>query len=236
MANSARNQPGAVRAERPLSDEEINPLTLSKLENFYEVNKKTISTVTTVVLVVVVGYFAYTKLFKGPAEDKAATALSIPQIYFQADSLNMALNGDGKNMGFVKIAKKYEGTAAGNLAHYYEGICELKMGDYKGAIKTLKDFDGKGTILGYQAYGALGQAYMETGDNAKAIECFKKATADKNDVLVTPMFLYHLGLAYEASGKINEAKDAFKQIRDEYPKSLQARDMDKELARLGELN
>lgn len=236
MANSARNQPGGPRSERPMSDEEINPLTLGKLEAFYETNKKIISTISTVVLVVVVGYFAYTKLYKGPAEDKASTAMAIPQLYFQADSLNMALNGDGKNLGFAKIAKKYDGTAAGNIAHYYEGLCYLRMGDYKNAIKALKEFKGKGTLVGNLAYGALGDAYMETGDNANAIESYKKATEDKNDGFVTPMYLYRLGLAYEAGGKINEAKDAFKTIRDDYPKSMQARDMDKELARLCELN
>jgi tetratricopeptide (TPR) repeat protein len=241
MANSARNQPGAVStdrplSERPLTEEEINPLTVGKLESFYEVNKKMISTATTVILVVIVGYFAYTKLYKGPAEDKASTALSIPQLYFQADSLNMALNGDGKNLGFEKITKKYSGTAAGNLAYYYKGMCELKMGDYKNAIKSFKEFDGKGTMLGHQAYGALGQAYLESGDNANAIENFKKATEDKNDVLITPMYLYYLGLAYQAGGKVNEAKEAFKRVRDEYPKSMQAREMDKELARIGEVN
>ena len=234
MANSARNQPGGTG--KKIKDEEINPLTLDKIESFYETNKKRISTITTVVLVVVVGAFAYFKLYKGPTEEKAATALSFSQRYFEADSLNMALNGDGKNLGFTKIAKKYSGTSAGNLALYYEGICYLKMGDYANAIKSLKDFDGKGTMLGAMAYGSLGEAYMESGDNAKAIESFKKATADKDDILVTPMFLYHLGMAYEAGGKNADAIAAFKRIRDEYPKSMHARDMDKELARLGDVN
>jgi len=232
MANSARNQPGAPgRVQKEI---EVNPL--DNVEAFYENNKKNINTITTVVLVVIVGYFAYTKLYKGPAEEKAATALSFPQLYFSADSLNMALNGDGKNPGFTKIAKKYDGTAAGNLAYYYEGICFMKMGDFKSAIKSLKEFNGKGTILGSQAYGALGQAYMETGDNNNAIESFKKATENKEDGLVTPMYLFQLSLAYEAAGKTNEAKTALKRIRDEYPRSIQARDIDKELARLGELN
>ncbi len=141
-----------------------------------------------------------------------------------------------RTLGFTKIAKKYDGTAAGNLAHYYEGVCYLKMGDYKNAIKSLKKFDGKGTMVGYMADGLLGEAYMESGDNAKAIESFKKATADKNDGLVTPMFLYQLGLAYASNGNNNDAIAAFKRIRDEYPRSMQARDMDKELARLGSLN
>ncbi len=234
MANSARTQPGVERQSSSPSEPEINPL--DKVTVFYETNKKMISTVTTVILVVVVGYFAYTKLYKGPAEEKASAALSIPQNYFAADSLNMALNGDGKNPGFIKIAKKYSGTAAGNLAHYYEGLCYLKMGDYKNAVKELGEFDGKGTSLGNMAQGALGQALMESGDNAKAIEAFKKATADAGDDMVTPMFLYQLGLAYEASNNAAEAKNTFKRIRDEFPKSAQAREIEKDLARLGELN
>ncbi len=234
MANSARNQPGVERTPVTEIEEDFNPLEGVQLA--YEKNKKILNTVTSVVLGAVVLYFAYTKLYKGPAEEKAATALSYPQQYFEADSLNAALNGDGKNPGFIKVGKKYSGTAAGNLAHYYEGICYMKMGDYKNAIKALGEFNGKGSVLGLQAFGALGEAYMENGETAKAIDYFKKATEDKEDALTTPMFLYQLALAYEASGNVNEAKAAFKRIRDEYPKSMQARDMDKELARLGELN
>ncbi len=233
MANSARNVPGSESKSKS-SAQDPNPL--DGVLVFYEKNKKVISTATTVILVVVVGYFAYTRLYKAPAEEKASAALSMPINYFSADSLNLALNGDGKNPGFIKIAKKFEGTAAGNLAHYYSGICYLRTGDFKNAIKELKEFDGKGTMVGNMAMGVLGEAYMESGDNVKAIECFKKATEDKEDGLVTPMYLYQLGLAYAASNNMNDAKAAFKRVRDEYPKSMQARDTEKELARLGELN
>lgn len=230
MANSARNQPGA---EPVTMEENINPM--DNVQVFYEKNKKPISTITTIVLVAVVGYFGY-KLYKGPAEEKAASKLAIPQMLFQADSLNMALNGDSKNPGFIKIAKQYEGTAAGNLALYFEGACYLKMGNYKDAIKALESFDGKGTTVAYEAWGALGEAYMESGNSAKAIENFKKATADKDNTLLTPLYLYQLGMAYATTGNVNDAKAAFRRVRDEYPRSMQARDMDKELARLGDIN
>jgi TolA-binding protein len=45
-----------------------------------------------------------------------------------------------------------------------------------------------------------------------------------------------MALAYEAKGNTNEAKTIYIKIRDEYPRSIQARDMDKELARLGVLD
>lgn len=233
MANSARNVPGAPQEETVVYEESN---ALENVQDFYEKRKKTISTVTTVILVVVVGYFAYNKMYKEPNDEKAAASMYWPQLYFQADSLNLALNGDGKNLGFAKLASKFSGTPAGNIARYYEGICYLKLGDYPKAISSLQEFDGKGTMLGNQAAGALGMAYMESGNTAKAIESFKKATSDKNDALVTPLYLYHLGIAYQAAGQANEAKEAFKRVRDEYPRSMQARDMDKELAKLGELN
>lgn len=232
MANSARNTPGAPPPENVYPD--TNPL--DNVQVFYEKNKKMLSTATTAILVVVVGYFGYIKMYKEPNDEKAGSAMFWAQTAFQADSLNLALNGDGKNMGFTKLAQKYSGTKAGNLSHYYEGICYLKMGDYAKAISSLDAFDGKGTMLGSQADGAMGLAYMESGNAAKAIECFKKATSNKEDELVTPMYLYHLGLAYQTAGQANEAKETFKRLRDEYPRSQQSRDMDKELAKLGELN
>jgi tetratricopeptide (TPR) repeat protein len=233
MANRARTQPGA---EETTSKVEVNDggASLDNVVVFYEKNKKPITTVATILVVAVVGYFAYTKMYKGPAEEKAAAAMSYPQLYFSADSLNMALNGDGKNAGFIKLASKYKGTAAGNLANYYIGVCHLKMGNYKDAITALEKFDGKGTMVGYQAYGLLGDAYMESGNTAKAIESFKKATEDKNNGLVTPTYLYRLGVAYANTNKTAEAKEAFLRIRNEYPRSMQARDIDKELGRIGE--
>ena len=91
-------------------------------------------------------------------------------------------------------------------------------------------------MMANQAWGLLGDAYMESGNSAKAIENFKKAVEDKDDMFVTPMYLYHLGIAYEIGNQANDAKAAFLRIRDEYPHSLQARDMDKELAKLGVIN
>ncbi len=233
MANSARTQPGE---EKPvIAAQEIETDPLETVTDLYQKYQKPLSTVLTVIVVAVVGYFGYTKWYKGPNEEKANAAMAMPQLYFQADSMNMALNGDGKNPGFAKIEKKFDGTAAGNLAHYYAGVAYMKTGDFKKAITSLSAFDGKGTLLAYSAWGALGQAYMEDGNKAKAIEYFKKATENKDDALVTPLYLYHLGMALEANNNTDEAKKTYARIRDEYPRSLYAREMDKKLAKLGNL-
>lgn len=230
MASTARNKPGE---EKITVVEDSN--ALDNLQVTYEKNKKPINTVVTIVLVAVVGFFAYQKLYKEPQETKAAAAISHPQHYFEVDSMQRALDGDGQHPGFLKIIKKYGGTKSANIAHYYAGLAYLNMGEYKNAIKYLEDFDGKGTSLEYLSYGATGDAYMESGNTKKGIEYYEKASSDAKNTVVTPLYLFRAGIAYEMDNKTEEAKKAYTRIRDEYPQSLQARDMDKYLARLGVL-
>ncbi|RYD55996.1 MAG: tetratricopeptide repeat protein [Sphingobacteriales bacterium] len=231
MASTARNKPG----EEKITVVENDSNAIDNLQFTYEKNKKPINTIVTLVVVAIVGYFGYTKLYQEPRNEKAATAISFAQRYFEADSFNRALNGDGQHAGFLKITKKFSGTKAANVSNYYAGICYLNMGDFKNAIKHLEEFDGKGTTLEYLSYGVLGDANMEAGNTKKGIEYYNKAAGDAANSVVTPLYLFRAGLAYEMENKLDDAKKAYARIRDEYPQSAQARDMDKYLARLGEL-
>jgi hypothetical protein len=58
--------------------------------------------------------------------------------YFESDSLNLALNGDGNNLGFLQIVEDYSGTKAGNLANYYAGVIYLKQGNFRWPFFTWK--------------------------------------------------------------------------------------------------
>jgi len=152
------------------------------------------------------------------------------------DSLNWALNGDGNNVGFLKIIDKYSGTPAANLAHYYAGVCFLKKGDFKNAEKHLREFDGKGTMVTNVAKGALGDALMEQGKTDDAIKSYLDAASDVDNTLLTPLYLERAGMAYELNNKLDDAKKMYRRIKDEFPMSTQARNMDKYLARLGDYN
>jgi len=231
MANRARNMPGTEPAATQIQDVPA----LRKLEATYEKSKKPINTALTIIVVLVVGYLAYDKLYKAPLEEKAGTAISFAQRYFEADSLNKALNGDGQHNGFLQVIKKYGGTKEANISHYYAGICYLKGGDFANAIKQLKDFDGKGTLVEYTAWGLLGDAYMENKNTKEALEYYNKAIGNKDDKSTTPTYMFRAGLVYEMNNQPEEAKKMYLRIRDEYPRSPQARDIPKSLAKLGVL-
>jgi tetratricopeptide (TPR) repeat protein len=233
MATSTKTQ------AKPLSNRKstvANDDGLERLQLFYEKNKKLINGITTGVLVIGIALFAYFKLYLGPREEKAAAKVFYAQQYFAADSLQLALQGDGQHAGFIKIIRDYGGTKTANLSHYYAGICYLRLGNFKSAIKQLEDFEGKGTLLSTAAAGALGNAYLESGNTKKAIEHFQEATKDEKDVVQTPLYLAELGAAYELNKQPQEAINAYKRIRDEFPMSMQARDIDRSLARLGVLD
>lgn len=231
MANSARNTPGAEQVTE-VEDSKV----LDNLMNKYEGNKKRINTIVTVVLAAVVGYFAYDKLYNEPRENKAATAVAFAQRYFEADSVDKALNGDGQHQGFLKILKKYDGTSTANLCNYYAGVCYLQKGDFKNAIKYLEDFNAKGTMVKYAAAGALGDAYMENNNATKAMESYKEAIGNANDNILTPLYLYRLATVCEMNNKKDEAKKYYETIKNEYPQSEQARDVEKYLGMMGDLN
>jgi TolA-binding protein len=236
MATTTKPQVEAQTLSNRTSNAADDINALDRVQVTYEKNKKIINGVLLAALVIGAAIFAYFKLYMGPREDKAAAKVFYAQQYFQADSLERALQGDGQHPGFIKVMRDYSGTKTANLCHYYAGMCYLRMGDFKKAIKQLEDFSGKGTLLSTAAAGALGNAYLESGNVKKAIDQFKDASSVEEDVVQTPMYLMSLGIAYEMNKQPEEAKKAYTRIRDEYPQSTQARDIDRYLARLGVLD
>jgi tetratricopeptide (TPR) repeat protein len=225
--------------QRYASNEEVVPTAedrLKGIESWYESNKKILNGILIGGLAIVAVFFAYNRFYKGPQNEKANDAVFMAQDYFANDSMNLALNGDGNNFGALKIGDKYGSTDAGNLSHFYAGRALLGQGKYQEAIKELKDFDGKGTMPGTVALGCIGDAYMELNKPSEAITYYKKATADEDDVFLTPLYLERLGLVYESTGKTKEAIEAFTRIKLGFPSSAAARNADKYLARLGEYN
>ncbi len=214
-----------------MSTTDSNPL--DNMMAKYEANKKRINMITTIVLVAIVGGFAYFKFYRAPKVEKAATSVAWAQRMLEVDSFNLALNGNAEHAGFLKVQKKYGGTPTANLCNHYIGVCYLHLGEFDKAVKYLKDFDAKGTLLGYVSWGALGDAYMEKGDIKNGIEYYEKATGNKEDDAITPIYLYRLAVAYEMNNQADKAKDAYQTIKNEYPRSQVAQDIDRHLARVG---
>lgn len=209
--------------------------TLSKTEEFIVNNQKVLTTIVVVLVVLILGFFGFRKYYLEPKNTEAQEQIYPAQRYFEADSLDKALYGDGNSLGFVDIAKSYSITKAGNLANYYAGIAFLKKGNYDQAIHYLKKFNADDELVGPMAEGALGDAYLSKNNREEAASYYMKAATMKSNGFTSPMFLLKAGQVYMLMGQYDDAISAFEKIKTDYAKSQEARNIEKYIGQANEL-
>ena len=224
-------------AQKNLKDKEAErqeniEQTVSATEQFYNENKKLIWGIVAAVLVIGLGILAYNKFIYQPRCVEAMQQAYPAEMSFQNAEYELALNGDGNNLGFADIIDEY-GTKAGKAVYLYAGICELELGNYEEALSYLKKYKGKEPILAARARSCEGDAYVALGDYNAAVRSYKAAAAVADNVLAAG-YLLKEGSAYEALGQNAEALACYKTIEEDYPQSIEAYDIAKHIARVAE--
>jgi TolA-binding protein len=204
----------------------------SKTELYIEENKKSLAIIAAGIILVVTGYFAWDKLYVAPQEEEAQSKMFVAQQYFENDSLDKAINGDGNNPGFKTIAEDYGVTKSANLAHYYLGVCYLKKGKFEDAISELKQFDTDSEVLGPVATGAMGDATLEMGKQDDAVALYLKAAKMNENKFTTPLYLMKAGGVYEDIKNYDNALKVYEQIKSDYVTSTEGREIEKYIARV----
>mgnify|MGYP001099354875 CR=1 FL=1 len=148
--------------------------------------------------------------------EEAQNEIFQAQYYYEKDSLDYALNGDGRNLGFVQIVDIYSGTEVANLASFYAGASYLKLRDFQTAADYLEDFSSEEEIIMARAQKLLGDAYMELGNFSDAADNYMSAANTVNDQFFSPSYLMSASLAFERGGELQEAITALDKIIKEY--------------------
>lgn len=205
--------------------------TLTKTEQFIVDNQKNISIVLGVVVVIILAFFGYQRYIVAPKTIEAQEQMFVAQRFFESDSLDKALYGDGNSLGFIDIVDEYGSTTPGNLANYYAGICFLKKGDFQQAIDYLGSYDGDSKMVGPMATGAIGDAYLELGEREEAASYYMSAAEKDDNKFTTPLFLYKAAEVEELMANYDKAIDLYERIKTDFPNSQQARTIDKNIGR-----
>jgi tetratricopeptide (TPR) repeat protein len=205
--------------------------TLTKTEQYIEDNQKSLTVIVVAIVAIVAIYLGFTNFYLEPLQQEAHADMYMAEIYFEKDSFNLALNGDGQYLGFLDIADEYGLTNAGNLANYYAGLCYLHTAQFEDAIEYLSDFSSDDIILSTLALGCIGDAYLELEDNSSALKYYEKAADNASNDFTTPRYLMKQAIVLEMDEEYEDALEMYNQIKEDYSKSQIAQDIDKYIAR-----
>ena len=204
--------------------------TVSKTDQFFRENKKTIYGVLIALVVIALAFVAYQKFYAQPKSEEATTQMIPAELNFRNGEFELALNGDGNVLGFAQIISDF-GAKGGKDVYFYAGICELQLGNYQEAINYLKKYKGKDAILSARATACIGDAYVGLEKYSEAVSCFEKAAATADNVFAAG-YLLKAGVTCEELGDNAKALTFYKKIKDQYPQSTEGYDIDKYITRI----
>lgn len=201
-------------------------------QDFLDKNQQLVFGGLTVIVLIIAGFLAYNNFYKQPRQQEAMEQMYQAQVQFERDSFALALTNPGGGFsGFLDIIDNYGGTPAGNAAKYYAGVSYLNLGQYEAAIDYLKDFKAKGEITPTMKYGAIGDAYSELNDFDQALNYYEDAVDQGDNGIITAYYLKKLGMLHERNGNMDGALEAYRKIKEEYPNTPDARNIEKYITR-----
>ncbi|MCB0647607.1 MAG: tetratricopeptide repeat protein [Saprospiraceae bacterium] len=235
QAQNVRGRNVAPGGGQSSEDDEIIDLAevTHNAQDFYEKHQTVILSVIGGLALLVGGYFIYKYIFLEPKEKAAVEAIYQAEQQFARDSFSLALENPGGGFeGFLDIIDNYSGTNTANTAKYYAGISYLNLGKFESAIEYLNDYSPKDDITPAMKFGALGDAYAETGDFDQAASMYKKAAGENPNEVITPYYLNKLAMLQFKQNDTEGALATLQKIINEYPLSIESEEAEKLMARL----
>ncbi len=205
---------------------------LGRSEQFIERNQNLLIGIVAAIVIIIGGYIGFSRFIIAPREEQARSEIFMAEMFFEQDSLRLAIEGDGANLGFLDIISDYKWTKTANLARYYAGVSYLNLGEYNEAISHLKKFRKRDQIIGAMAYGAIGDAYLQLDDKSNAARFYARAANHSKNQLTAPLFLMKLGMLHELTGNHKDALKAYQTIQREYQNTNEGRNIERYIARV----
>mgnify|MGYP001096735723 CR=1 FL=1 len=204
---------------------------VSKTERYIDENQKSLTIIISAIVILIAMYFIYTKWYVADEELNAQKEMYMAEIWFERDSLDLAIYGDMQWPGFEEIVDEYSITPSGNLANYYLGICYLRKGMFEDAIESLSAFDSDDLMVSSVATGAIGDAYMELGEVKTAASFYMDAANDKENDFTSPIYLMKAAAAYEELENYKKALGIYENIKKNYADTKEGLEVEKYLER-----
>ena len=188
-----------------------------KTEMFIEKYAKQLGVLFGVLVLGVLGYFAYQQFITNPKNEEATLSYLAAQKNLSEGKDEAALGGKSAvNPGFKGTYDQFSSTPAGKLSAYNAGLLKFKEGKYQEAYDLLDKFSSDNKILMALKYGAMGDAMANLNKSEDALSMMDKAANASDDAFTSYYFNKKAGLLALALKKNAEAKKYFSTIEEKY--------------------
>ena len=205
---------------------------LSSSEQFVQQYQKPILLGLLAIVIIVSAIIGVRHFYVLPRENKAQAEMYKGVFYFEKDSFQLALQGNGADfIGFKAIADEYSSTKAGNLAAAYSGLSLYNLGKYDEAITYLKNFDADEEFISPAIIGTIGDCYVNMDKYEEGVGYFERAAKKADNDMLSPIYLKKAATVYEKLGNKKKALEMYQKIKDSYPKSMSNQDIEKYIVR-----
>lgn len=226
---STLNPPKSISKKHELREDKVVTF-YARAWQFVDENKQLVYGAAAGVVVIVlalIGYVLYQNNQAAEGEEMLARAIPL----YEQGNYSQALDGTADRLGLLEVADEYDGTPAGNLAHFYAADALFNTGDYERALEHFQAFDKEEDFLGASAIAGEAAVYEAMEDYEEAADLYRDAAYHFENDLTTPEYLFNSGRAYELAGMPDEAIEQYEAVQSDYPDSQQASNIEIYIAR-----
>jgi tetratricopeptide (TPR) repeat protein len=206
---------------------DTNIESLSKAEAFITKNSKKLLSAVAVVLVVVIGILSARSCSeKKDAEGQVAFTSVEKAVLMATDSLGYATA-----LAELESYIAEHGSHAAGAAAFEAGVTAFQAKDYNKAIEFFSEYEGEDDIYNARALACIADCYVELGNYEKAYENYAAALA-KADNELSAEYAFRAGLVAEKLGQNDKALAMYETIKNNYPASPRAGQIEKYISRV----
>lgn len=214
MQGAIKKQPGKkISTEREIQE------TLVDIKDRLKQRQK-ILIFSIIAFLVIISSVAGFILYNKSASDKASLLeYEGYKLYYGQFQTDTEPSDDRYKKALEKFRESYNTKKNPNVL-YYIANCNYEIGNYDEAVNALKELTTRFSepqIVSYSYY-KMAMSYVKKNDTENALSSLKSLTKLKDGVLQDSA-LMEIGIILQSTGKIEEAKGAYKELIEKYPKS-----------------